>query len=48
MRIMSIEAAAVTMMTTMTAAVGVAVDVDTTMRMGMRMCSAENFFCALA
>ena len=38
--IMTIAAAAVTMMTTMTAAVGVAV--------GMRMCSAENFFCALA
>ena len=46
--IMTIAAAAVTMMTTKTAAVGEAVDVDTTMRMGMRMCSAENFFCALA
>ena len=42
--IMSIAAAAVTMMTTMTAAVAV----DMTMRMGMRMCSAENFSCALA
>lgn len=48
MRIMSIAAAAVRRMTMMTIAVPVAVAVDMTMRMGMRMCSAENFFCALA
>ena len=46
--IMSIAAAAVRRMTMMTIAVGVAVAVDMTMRMGMRMCSAENFSCALA
>lgn len=46
--IMSIAAAAVRRMTMMTIAVPVAVAVDMTMRMGMRMCSAENFSCALA
>ena len=52
MRIMSMSIimtiAAVRRMTMMTIAVGVAVAVDMTMRMGMRMCSAENFSCALA
>ena len=42
--IMTIAAAAVTMMTTMTATVGVAVDVDTTMRMGDENVFGRKFF----